>query len=572
MKKRIYLVIISVFIIGSISILAIKPSNSVKISNIDISNIDKNKLIESNFSDEYKIDYSIEKKKIDNEKDLIELTKKITYLLLGPANNLDEKSENYYKRTKDFFSYKYDPDLPKKEGSDEIDTNSKEFSESLGVDIFVGKTFQLFDDLKVIYSDFGNIEVSNINEFVITSIVLENVKLRDSKEDNPLEYDYINTNLVIHYVFKKYKNEYKLYYFYGDTKEEVEKYLEDVDDIYEGTKAIVSSYDSNLKDLYNFSKINSMSDEEINSIYDKNINNIFYLHTYYHNTMVASSTGVLINDGIVLTTWEYLEKSLREGQLISIRNKDKVYDIDGIIMASSTNNVALIKLKEKEISNIEIDSISSINIEDPAIIVSHKLTGDAIQKGIIVSKDDYIKTSIPVSDFDTGAPLFNKDGKLVGISTSMLTNSSISYAIPSNLLTVVRNKFNNIDFDSIRTVSFKELKEKYYYTKYGEEIIRKNIPSKIWDKYKKIGNIEDNIKLEIVKANYFDDTLTIRYKNNMINYIDNLSLANTYKEELINEGFKNILKSTNKEIYENNKYQIVLLSEFDYLIVVMVKK
>ena len=280
----------------------------------------------------------------------------------------------------------------------------------------------------------------------------------------------------------------------------------------------------------------------------------------------------MINDGIVLTTWEYLEKSLREGQLISIRNKDKVYDIDGIIMASSTNNVALIKLKEKEISNIEIDSISSINIEDPAIIVSHKLTGDAIQKGIIVSKDDYIKTSIPVSDFDTGAPLFNKDGKLVGISTSMLTNSSISYAIPSNLLTVVRNKFNNIDFDSIRTVSFKELKEKYYYTKYGEEIIRKNIPSKIWDKYKKIGNIEDNIKLEIVKANYFDDTLTIRYKNNMINYIDNLSLANTYKEELINEGFKNILKSTNKEIYENNKYQIVLLSEFDYLIVVMVKK
>ena len=41
--------------------------------------------------------------------------------------------------------------------------------------------------------------------------------------------------------------------------------------------------------------------------------------------------------------------------------------------------------------------------------------------------------------------------------------------------------------------------------------------------------------------------------------------------KLIDDGYKEILNSSKKSIYENNKYQIIIIEEFDYLIVVMVK-
>ena len=97
-----------------------------------------------------------------------------------------------------------------------------------------------------------------------------------------------------------------------------------------------------------------------------------------------------------------------------------------------------------------------------------------------------------------------------------------------------------------------------------------SIPKSKWKKFKKIGNIENNIKMELVKASYKDNIVSLRYKNSISNYISSMQLAVSFKEQLINDGYKEILKSSSKCIYENRKYQIVIMEEFDYLIVMMV--
>ena len=51
-----------------------------------------------------------------------------------------------------------------------------------------------------------------------------------------------------------------------------------------------------------------------------------------------------------------------------------------------------------------------------------------------------------------------------------------------------------------------------------------------------------------------------------------MQLATSFEEKLISEGYTQTLKSDKKDIYENNKYQVIIMDELEYLIIVMVKK
>ena len=50
-----------------------------------------------------------------------------------------------------------------------------------------------------------------------------------------------------------------------------------------------------------------------------------------------------------------------------------------------------------------------------------------------------------------------------------------------------------------------------------------------------------------------------------------MQLAITFKEQLLEDGYKEVLNSSTKCIYENEEYKIIIMDEFDYLIIVMVK-
>ena len=57
------------------------------------------------------------------------------------------------------------------------------------------------------------------------------------------------------------------------------------------------------------------------------------------------------------------------------------------------------------------------------------------------------------------------------------------------------------------------LKEQFYYVKYNDELISNSISSSKWKQYSKIGDVEETIKLELIKASYEDGAVSLRYKN-----------------------------------------------------------
>ena len=114
-------------------------------------------------------------------------------------------------------------------------------------------------------------------------------------------------------------------------------------------------------------------------------------------------------------------------------------------------------------------------------------------------------------------------------------------------------------------------KENYYYVKYEEEIEKTSIPEKVWHRYKEIGNIDKTINIDLVKSSYKNKVLSLRYKNTAKEYIPTMQLVSSFTNKLKEQGYKKVSESNTKVIYKNNKYQVTIMEEFDYLIIVMVK-
>lgn len=569
MKKKIILLIILSFCFVKVNAISNK-------FNFDISefsfekNSKKNDLV-NNFNDEYKLNYSISTKDEELENEIEILTKKTTYLLLGKFNNIDETSNNFYKRKRDFYNLRYNPEIPLN-ANNELDTNSQEYKDDIISGLSIPSVFNQATESQMLYSSYGSIRVTILEDLVMSSLVLPNVKLKVKNNDNPARYSYIETNFVMHYYYKKLNDEWKLYYLYGENADDVKNYFNKNE--FAGTKNldITEPYNSQLDGLYNFDKLNNVSHNELSNIYNTNANNIVFFNGYYNNSVVSSANGFFINNGLVVTTWNFLEKSLINAQYITVKVNNDVYEIDGIVTANPKTDVAVIKLKNEYNSNLKIGNFKALNLEDPIFTISSKLGTDlTLQKGIIISNEDYVQTSIPLLDVDEGSPLFNINGEVIGMNTSKSTNDSISVAINSDVLMEIQDKFNSIDYNNIDAIPFDNLKEKYYYTRYEDENVNNNIPKNKWNMYSKIGNIEDTINLNLVNASYQNGIVSLRYKNEVPQYISSMQLAVKFREQLINEGYKVVLNNDTKKSYENSNYQIIIMDEFDYLIIVMVK-
>lgn len=572
MKKIIFSLI--TLLVGVISVYALSNKFNFDSTKLTFSSNSKTSSIVSYFDNSYNLSYSIIEENEELKKKITELSKKTTSLLLGDIGVSEESSEHYYNRHKEYrelAAYNYFPkDANSSSGYDESIEN---YRYVIASELAIPQLFNSFNELGVIYNSYGDIRISINGNLAISMVLLPNVKIKEENKDNPEKYDYKTENLVIYYYFIEIDGEYRLCYLYGEYGEEVEKYFSELENSEsKDIKALVSSYNSNLSSLYDFDKLNAISIETLDSIYNKNINNLVYITSYYNNKLTNSANGFLINDGIVITTWNFLEKALINSQYIAIKDSNfNNYEIDGIITVNPDSDLVLIKLKERLGHSIEIGDSSSLTLEDPAITISSKSgVSYTIQKGIIISSDGYIQTSIPLSATDEGSVLLNKEGQVVGINTSKSTNTSISMAVNSKALEEIKNKFNNIEFESIKTISFEKLKENYY-LKYNNETVINTISKRVWKKYAKIGDVENNIKLELVKASYKDGIVSLRYKNGLNDYITSMQLSSSFREQLINDGYEEILNSSTKCIYQNKRYQVIIMDEYDYLIVVMVK-
>ena len=77
--------------------------------------------------------------------------------------------------------------------------------------------------------------------------------------------------------------------------------------------------------------------------------------------------------------------------------------------------------------------------------------------------------------------------------------------------------------------------------------------------------------MKLVKSSIKNNIISLRYENEISDYMDSMTLATSFKEKLVEEDFEEKLSSESKCIYKSKKYEVIIMKEFNYLIVVMVK-
>ena len=477
-----------------------------------------------------------------NEEDYNELAKATTYLLLGGYNNKNENSLDYYKRYKSFFKLQY----TKKTEDDKSIENQKSTLASFSLI----QVFNQLNDRNIIYNNIDNIKYSKYNDSIVLDVFIKNASLKEEDSKNPLKYKYIKTSLVLHYYYSIQDNNYKLYYLYAEYGNDINTYYTQK----ENNETVLTSK------IYEPNNINYLYDNNYNIdtdlIYNMNINNSIYLESYYNSKLIETTNGVLIKDGLVLTTSSFIENALMNSSNIYIKdNNFNNLEILGIVYLDKSIDICIIKLKEKKPSSIEL---SDVNIDNTIITISSTI-GLKFNTNIgkVLSNNNYLKTTLSLTSKETGSPIYSDTGKLVGINISIIDSIDGYYAINYNILNEIYNKF---DYNS-PYISFDILKEDYYnnYKNEKKQII----------KYGKYDINFDLINLNLIKATYNDNVLALRYKNDISEYIKTSDLIKDFINYL-DKSYKNKIKSQKKLIYENNKYRISIIYMFDYVIVSVV--
>lgn len=563
--KRLIVPLVILAILGTTSFAAI---NGIVINDETFLKFNKEKTLLSNFDKSYDVENNLENEDSEIKDKITELTKRTTYLLLGEANSENESSEDYYKRHKDYLELRYNPDIPK-DANSELDKDSQEYKDDVVSGISVPGMFLKLNELDIKYNSYGRVKVAVVDDKeVISSITLKNIKMKKQSNQDPMKYDIVKTDLKMYYFFKKLNEEYKLFYLYGETNDDLESNINEEKRI----STTNEDYDSKLENVYDFSKAKAITDETLKNIYNENKSKVVFLNSLYNSEIITSANGFFINEGLIITTYNFVEKSLVGAQDIIISDTQGIaYELDGIVTINADNDTAILKVKNKNLNFIQIqdsekrkkeDAIISLNSKDGA-----KLT---TSRGIIIAPNKSMETSVIATEEIQGSPLFNIDGKLVGMINSKTLDMSVSSATDLDIVKAYYEKFLDKKVEEIKSVSFKELKENYY-IKYNEEKDINKLQTSKLSEFKGAENIDNLIKLKLVKSFYKDGIVSLRYKNEIYKYIDTMYFAGRFKEELKNNGYEEKNISKTKAIYERNKNKIIIMTEFNYLIIIMVK-
>jgi serine protease Do len=156
----------------------------------------------------------------------------------------------------------------------------------------------------------------------------------------------------------------------------------------------------------------------------------------------ALGSGFIINaKGIVITNNHVIEGA--EDILVRVNNKEYKAKVIG---ADPLSDIAVLEIKSKEkFTPVKFGNSDKARIGDWVIAIGNPFgLGGTVTSGIISARnrsiglaryEDYIQTDASINQGNSGGPLFDMNGDVIGINTAILGQSGsigIGFSIPSN--------------------------------------------------------------------------------------------------------------------------------------------
>lgn len=226
-----------------------------------------------------------------------------------------------------------------------------------------------------------------------------------------------------------------------------------------------SAYDAEYFDL-NHQKLNAIAGLKDNRIlefsapYNGNVMNFSFLKVFpsagegfiggitSNERCKATGSGVLITDNIIVTNYHVIDGADKLEAIVNIDGIPETFSAR-ILCTDKTNDLAIVCIKDDKykcrgVAPFKILS-NTIDVGTSVFAMGFPLTsflGDEVKitDGIISSKSGYegdivtYQISVPIQPGNSGGPLFDKNGNLVGITNAGIDKSvaeNVGYAIKS---------------------------------------------------------------------------------------------------------------------------------------------
>lgn len=162
------------------------------------------------------------------------------------------------------------------------------------------------------------------------------------------------------------------------------------------------------------------------------------------STAGGEGSGVIISrDGYLLTNRHVVEGATK----ITVQLSDERELAAKVIAADGPADLAVLKVEAAGLEAIEFGDSGKARIGDYVLAIGNPFgVGTTVSLGILSAKGegDYLQTDAAVNPGNSGGPLLNVRGEMIGINTAIVSPSGgsngVGFALPSNLVQFVMSE------------------------------------------------------------------------------------------------------------------------------------
>lgn len=218
---------------------------------------------------------------------------------------------------------------------------------------------------------------------------------------------------------------------------------------------VVNVYSIQYRKKHKITPFDNMPFDPFSNFFDQFSNSFGFFEELYSNPKAVSlGSGFAIDSiGHIVTNYHVI----RNADEIHVKLNDNTELPAKVIGVDQRTDLALLKIDPKSpLAFAKFGDNKKARVGDWVIAIGNPFGfGGTVTSGIISSKsrdiadfdgviDDFIQTDAPINNGNSGGPLFNLDGEVIGVNTAIFspsgTNVGIGFAIPSSTVRDVIEK------------------------------------------------------------------------------------------------------------------------------------
>lgn len=191
-------------------------------------------------------------------------------------------------------------------------------------------------------------------------------------------------------------------------------------------------------------KVTSISIREQRGVFGDDFLDRFFNNSPRRQQVPGVGSGFFISDdGYIITNNHVVENAIK----VRVKTlEDKEYAAN-VVGTDPKTDLALLKIDAKNLPFIQLGDSNKVEVGEWVLAIGNPLEQDlTVTAGIISAKgrqlgmadyEDFLQTDAAINRGNSGGPLINMEGKVIGINSVILApsggNIGIGFAIPSNI-------------------------------------------------------------------------------------------------------------------------------------------